>query len=121
MIICEIEDCSNVNDINNTHYIKFPYIMYKINNMLPISNEVLKTFEDKLYTKTFDCLDNQQTETISYLVFKYIFDIDYLSSDAFEINEIINYSIAEKYLGIEYQQQIKKLSIPNDNLIFLKV
>jgi len=76
--VCEVQDLSKVKNIKNTAYMSFPYIMYKVSDLLPVTPEVLKEYNELLYKTDGD-------DHVEYLVFKYIFDIHYINPEVLDL------------------------------------
>lgn len=91
----------------------FPYIMYKVNDSIM---ETLK-IDDKTFEKYKDFL-YVENEEAKYLVFKYMYDINYIDPKAFKNNSIISYCAIEEHLSFAQQKMISKIKV--DNIIFIR-
>ena len=111
--LCSVQDLKDLKNIKNTKYTTFPYIMYKINDSIM---ETLK-IDEKTYEKykDFSYVENASTK---YLVFKYLYDVNYISKALFKNNNIISYDTIEDLLSFEQQKMINAVKV--DNIIFVQ-
>lgn len=108
--ICEVQDVSEETSLKNTKYMAFPYAIYKINDLLPISDEI------KEYYKKYFFKENDES---IYIIFKYKFDIEYLDVKAFGDNAFISINEAQDYLSTNIKNKIIKENLMTDKLLFL--
>ena len=106
--ICEVQKV-DLKTLKNSVYMTFPYGIYKINDLLPITDEIRNYYKDYYF------YENDEP----YLVFKYKFDINYLNLEAFGENTFISINEAKPYISPELFDSINSVSIPNDRLLFL--
>ncbi len=91
-------------------YHTFPYYLYKINDLIPISNEVKKYYNDYL----IDYNDEK------YLLFKHRFDCDFISDKAFGDNVFVPYYKIYPFISDVQKQIIKEMRINEEELLILK-
>jgi len=115
--VCEVQNLNNLEQeitLKNTKYMTFPYVMYKMNTLLPLSNKLRKYYEKYIFH-----------ENGEYLIFKYKFDIKYLNEEAFEDNNepiknvFINLETAIPYIAPEILEQVYKLNIDKNKILIL--
>ncbi len=106
--VCEVQDLSKVKNIRNSKYMAFPYIMYKVNDLLQLTPEVLETYNDFLY----------KDEHVEYLVFKYFIDIHYINPGIFGECEVLTKSQMQSALSDDNKASLDRLHIKN--MIFVK-
>jgi len=119
--VCEVQDLHDLTNLEkeitlkNTKYMTFPYVMYKMNTILPLSNKLRKYYESYIFHENDG----------SYLIFKYRFDIEYLKEEAFEDNNesiknvFINLETAIPYITPEILEQVYKLNIDKNKILIL--
>lgn len=106
--VCEVQKI-DTKTLKNSIYMTFPYVIYKINDLIQITDEIREYYKDYYF------YENNEP----YLVFKYKFDLNYLNLEAFDNNVFISINEARKYLSPELIETINKMSILYDRLLFL--
>jgi len=106
--VCEVQDMKLVKNIKNSKYITFPYIMYKVNDLLPITPEVLIVYDELLYKDSY----------VEYLVFEYKFDVKYVDPGVFGDCEALTFEQVKSSLSTDQQYVVSKLKL--NNPIFIR-
>lgn len=101
--VCEVQDLSKLKSIRNSMYMTFPYIMYKINDLLKMDN-IIQKYNDLLY---------EENSEAKYLILKHSHDIhiDKISNDQAYLKEEIQNS-----LSFDELEKINKMQ----NIVFIK-
>jgi len=103
-----VQDMSKILKIRNTEYMTFPYIMYKVNDLLKMDN-VVKEYKNYLY---------EENSEARYLVFKYSHDIKYIDAAIFGNEGALTFDNIQNHLSFEQQKILSKFN--KKDIIFIK-